>query len=180
VLPFGTSADKKYHAVHVAAAGNTAQKSAVTPDPEGLFNSRMVETSLASDLRHALYQCVADAMKRSDHAWVETCSAQKSIALLMDYIVHQFEHRHPKSTQLPATASFLSASDQYHTFFPPKTCIFTFPKCSDKPISPHWQLSHPEVAVCCFDCKSTTLPHDHTKFLKNCNLFTVWCRTVPS
>jgi hypothetical protein len=38
-------------AVYVAAAGNTAEKYVVTPDAGGLFDLRMVETSLASDLR---------------------------------------------------------------------------------------------------------------------------------
>jgi hypothetical protein len=163
LLPVGTSA--------------RAEKSEAAPVP--------VPDSLASDLCDELSRCVG---KGSD-AWAETCSAPTAIALLMDYIVRQFEHRRPKSTKLPTTESFLSARNRYHTFFPAETCIFTFPKCFDNSLSPQyhaitgqsifyldWQLSHPQATLCCFDCKSTTstLQHDRTNFSKNRNLFPVW------
>jgi hypothetical protein len=132
LLPVVTTGNKKYQAVYVAAAGNnTPEKSEVAPvpvpDAGGLYDSSIVETSLASALCHELDQCVA---KGSDHAWAEACSAPTSIALLMDYIVCQFEHRRPKSTKLPTNVSFLSARNRYHTFFPPETCIFSFQNAS--------------------------------------------------
>jgi hypothetical protein len=182
----------------------------------GFFDAEMVETTLGTYLCQELERRIVGAKRGSadveatsaeatsgetitteatsventsgsDYGWLKDCSAPKCTALLMDYILQQFEHRRPKTGELPATESFLSARERYHTFFSPGTCIFTFPHCYDKPSSPNyhslegqsvfvldWQLSHPEVELCCYDCKTPTLKHDRTNFSKNHNLFPVW------
>ena len=115
-----------------------------------------------------------------NYDWMTTCPAPIPIALLVDYLLGTFEHkrsRDPTAGQ-PNTPSFKEANDRYHSIFPVGSCLFRFPvKKSPSPeyasvmgqtiCHIDWRLSHPEVKLGCFKCKShNSLEHERTNLKK--------------
>jgi hypothetical protein len=135
--------------------------------------------------------------------WLEKTKYSMAMTMAIDHIVSQFEHRKSSKTEdpLPTTTLFLEAMDRYHTYFPQKKCIYTFPPdvcCngdadSYRP-SPHyhfiegesfmyldWKLQNPKVELCCWNCRLSGVPkvdcwlrNDRTNFSKSKALFPVW------
>jgi hypothetical protein len=198
VLPVGTTASQKAHALNLNKTNsqeneqNSSDKQTQNADgqitKEGFLDTRMNTTSIATELHKELNEQIAQLGKSEDYDWLQNCPAPTPIALLMDYILAQFEHRRPKEPGLPTTASFLESQEHYNRFFAPGECFFKFqgPK-SGEAISPKyhsiigqsifvldWQRSHPEVQLSCYECKMPSLQHDRFNFKKNRKLFPVW------
>ena len=191
-LAVGTTAAQKAQALNLNS-NDKAQKSADKPTTNNFdtTNARMdmdPTPLIATELHEELKKRITQVGKSEVYDWLQNCPAPLPIALMMDYIMAQFEHRRPKCTEpgLPNTASFLESQERYNKYFQPGECFFKFPQPVKVP-SPNyhsiigqsifvldWHLSHPAIALACYECKQTSLQHDRSNFKKHRKLFPVW------
>jgi hypothetical protein len=121
--------------------------------------------------------------KKGELQWVKQSAAPPEVALTIDYILPQFEHRRESSVDavLPTTASFLAAASNYYQLFPEGTATLKLPKDMSPDPSPiyhplegqelmflDWNLCSPGTKLPCPHCVPGLLKHEpYTNFSKH-------------
>jgi hypothetical protein len=121
--------------------------------------------------------------KKGEHKWIKQSAAPTEVALTIDYILPQFEHRRESSVDavLPTTPSFLAAASNYYQLFPEGTATLKLPKDMSPDPSPiyhplegqelmylDWNLCSPGTKLPCPHCVPGLLKHEpYTNFSKH-------------
>jgi len=165
------------------------QKKTVTSQQPLTTQAPVVASPQDSNIDRSLQDILAQMHSNLEaYPWVKQCNAPTSIALIVEHILSEFEHKRKKTGPTPLTLKSVEANQKYHHYFPPQQCAFTIPPvpCNQNPDPNYhsiqgstiyyidWSMSHPNVDLYCPKCKSRSLQHTRTNFKKNRNLFPIW------
>jgi hypothetical protein len=144
-------------------------------------------TKMAADPRAELDHRMASI----NQSPVSEANAPAGMSHMVHCMMKKFRHRKPKGGA-EKTAAYSESQQEHRQHFPKSHIKFTFPSEAWTTLpSPHchalqntswihvdWEVSHPGIALCCFECKKeapnnepSTLVHDRTNFAKNRTLF---------